>query len=593
MKLSHKLILAPVITAVVVLTTGQLDSFLLSRSGEAAVAAFDGNITELQNLGSAQGQVNQVHVDVYRMMTIIGSMDDAAQVARRKAIAAQTEGMKTVLSQRVAKAPADSALRRSLEAAQSQIDTYLKKVDLALDLASVDANTGVAAMQGADEAYTALNQSLSEVQAALVVHAKDGTGASAADAQRLHWLLSLFSLIAAVVVVALSWLMLRAVATALTRASQVASEVASGNLTVATESSRKDEIGALFEALGAMKTALVKTVGQVRQATDSITTASVQIAAGNQDLSARTEQTASNLQQTASSMEELTATVRQSADAARQANQLAASAAQIAARGGAVVGQVVTTMDEINHSSKKINDIIGVIDGIAFQTNILALNAAVEAARAGEQGRGFAVVAGEVRNLAQRSAEAAKEIKGLIGTSVGKVAEGSRLVADAGQTMNEIVGSVQRVSDIIGEITAAASEQSEGIGQVNTSVNQLDQMTQQNAALVEQSAAAAESLKEQAKRLSQVVMVFRIDGMAASPAPVGTALAPTPGVALPAPAPALKPKSSPQVPKTVSAPASAPRLAAPAVAAPLPAAKSVPVAKPAVSAGQEGDWESF
>jgi len=213
-------------------------------------------------------------------------------------------------------------------------------------------------------------------------------------------------------------------------------------------------------------------------------------------------------------MEELTGTVKQSADSARQADRLALSAAEVAARGGAVVSQVVSTMDEINTSSKKIADIIGVIDGIAFQTNILALNAAVEAARAGEQGRGFAVVAGEVRNLAGRSAEAAKEIKGLIGASVDRVEAGSRLVADAGKTMQEIVGSVQRVTDIIGEITAAAAEQSDGIGQVNTSVVQLDQMTQQNAALVEQSASAAESLKHQTVQLSQAVSVFRLHGAA-------------------------------------------------------------------------------
>ena len=264
-----------------------------------------------------------------------------------------------------------------------------------------------------------------------------------------------------------------------------------------------------------MKDSLLQTVTQVRSATDSINTASSEIASGNQDLSARTEQAASNLEETAASMEELTSTVRNSADAARQANQLAATASEIAVRGGQVVGEVVTTMEAINHSSKKISDIIGVIDGIAFQTNILALNAAVEAARAGEQGRGFAVVAGEVRNLAQRSAEAAKEIKGLIGTSVDKVEAGSRLVADAGQTMSEIVGSVQRVSDIIGEITAAAGEQSDGIGQVNVAVNQLDQMTQQNAALVEESAAAAESLKDQANRLAQVIQIFKLDGAVA------------------------------------------------------------------------------
>ncbi len=236
-----------------------------------------------------------------------------------------------------------------------------------------------------------------------------------------------------------------------------------------------------------------------------------EIASGSLDLSNRTEQTASNLQQAASSMEQLTATVKQSADSARQANQLAASAAEVAQRGGSVVSQVVSTMDEINASSKKISDIIGVIDGIAFQTNILALNAAVEAARAGEQGRGFAVVASEVRSLAQRSAQAAKEIKGLIGASVEKVESGSRLVADAGATMGEIVGSVQRVSAIIGEITSAAAEQSDGISLVTTAVTQLDQMTQQNAALVEESAAAAESLKQQAHRLTEVVSVFKLE----------------------------------------------------------------------------------
>jgi methyl-accepting chemotaxis protein len=253
-----------------------------------------------------------------------------------------------------------------------------------------------------------------------------------------------------------------------------------------------------------------ETLSTVRQSGVSVQMASEEIARGNQDLSARTEQAASNLEETASSMEELTSTVRQTADAARQANQLASNAAEVAQRGGTVVGQVVTTMDDINHSSQKISDIISVIDGIAFQTNILALNAAVEAARAGEQGRGFAVVAGEVRTLAQRSAQAAKEIKELINTSVDKVQSGSRLVQDAGTTMREIVESVQRVTDIIGQITAATGEQSDGIAQVNTAVNHLDQMTQQNAALVEQSAAAAESLKEQAAALMHALTVFDV-----------------------------------------------------------------------------------
>ncbi|MFZ2824842.1 methyl-accepting chemotaxis protein, partial [Hydrogenophaga sp.] len=262
----------------------------------------------------------------------------------------------------------------------------------------------------------------------------------------------------------------------------------------------------------------------------------------------------------------------------------AASASEIAVRGGQVVGQVVTTMEEINHSSQKISDIIGVIDGIAFQTNILALNAAVEAARAGEQGRGFAVVAAEVRNLAQRSAEAAKEIKGLIGASVDKVDAGTRLVADAGQTMSEIVGSVQRVSDIIGEITAASGEQSDGIGQVNVAVTQLDQMTQQNAALVEESAAAAESLREQASKLAQVIQIFRTDGAAPlhSHAPLQR-----PGAAQP---PAIKPAPATQA-RVAAPPAAVPQR--PAAPPPTrPSATQVPV-KALVAAGAEGEWESF
>ena len=309
----------------------------------------------------------------------------------------------------------------------------------------------------------------------------------------------------------------RMVTRPLGEAVRVMERIAQGDLSVQPPQGGRDEVSRVFRSMSAMLGKLRETVGQVRSSADSISTASTEIAIGNTDLSARTEQAASNLQQTASSMEQLTVTVRQSADAARTANQLASSAAAVAAKGGQVVSQVVSTMNEINVSSKKISDIIGVIDGIAFQTNILALNAAVEAARAGEQGRGFAVVAGEVRSLAQRSAEAAKEIKLLIGTSVDKVASGSKLVRDAGSTMNEIVASVQRVTDIIGEISAAASEQSDGIGQVNIAVTQLDQMTQQNASLVQESAAAADSLKEQASRLSQVVGTFRLAPAQESP----------------------------------------------------------------------------
>jgi methyl-accepting chemotaxis protein len=305
----------------------------------------------------------------------------------------------------------------------------------------------------------------------------------------------------------------RSITTPLRHAVAMADAIAHMDLSAAAQTRyAQDETGRLLHSIDAMRSALTRTLNEVRGVADGISTASTQIATGNQDLSARTEQTASSLQQSAASMEQLTATVRQSADSAVQASQLAASAAQVAQRGGQVVSQVVATMDEINASSKKIADIIGVIDGIAFQTNILALNAAVEAARAGEQGRGFAVVASEVRSLAQRSADAAREIKGLIGQSVDKVEAGSRLVQDAGTTMGEIVVSVKRVTDMISEISAASNEQSQGIGQVNVAVNQLDQMTQQNAALVEESAAAAESLKDQALRLSGVIGTFRLAG---------------------------------------------------------------------------------
>lgn len=316
----------------------------------------------------------------------------------------------------------------------------------------------------------------------------------------------------------LAWLLANSITRPLRHAETIAEAIADMDLTGAPQSIyANDETGRLLRALDLMRSALQRSLLQVRGVVDSISTASTQIAIGNQDLSARTEQTASSLQETASSMEELTSTVRQSADSAVQANQLATSAAQVAQRGGDVVSQVVSTMDEINASSKKISDIIGTIDGIAFQTNILALNAAVEAARAGEQGRGFAVVASEVRSLAQRSAQAAKEIKTLIGVSVEKVESGSALVQNAGTTMDEIVSSVPRVTDIIGEISAAASEQSQGIGQVNVAVTQLDQMTQQNAALVEESTAAAESLKEQAARLADVVGAFRLGASAGAP----------------------------------------------------------------------------
>jgi methyl-accepting chemotaxis protein len=301
----------------------------------------------------------------------------------------------------------------------------------------------------------------------------------------------------------------RSIAQPLAAGQRFAEAMAAGDLTARPELQGRDEVQRLMAALASMSERMQGVVGEVRHGAEAILGASSEVASGNQDLSTRTEQTASSLQQTASAVEQLTATTQQAGASASQADQMARGAAEVARRGGAVVNEVVSTMQAISASSRRIGDIIGVIDGIAFQTNILALNAAVEAARAGEQGRGFAVVAGEVRSLAQRSADAAREIKSLIGSSVERVEAGSRLVGDAGSTMAEIVASVQRVTDIIGEIASAAGEQGQGMGQVNGAVAELDRMTQQNAALVEQSAAAASSLRDQARRLTEVVSGFR------------------------------------------------------------------------------------
>ncbi|CAN7691075.1 methyl-accepting chemotaxis protein [Acidovorax sp. LjRoot66] len=408
--------------------------------------------------------------------------------------------------------------------------------------------------------------------------------------------LVLIAAAAALAVVVLGMLMaallVRSITRPLDRAVTLAEAISAGDLTQDIQDERKDELGVLTRALSTMSTRLRSVVSEVRVGVNSVSSASVEIANGNHDLSARTEQTASNLEETAASMEQLTATVSQSADTARQANQLAGTAAQAAARGGEVVGQVVSSMQQITDSSRKIADIIGTIDGIAFQTNILALNAAVEAARAGEQGRGFAVVASEVRSLAGRSAEAAKEIKALISASVENVESGSAQVAQAGQSMEEIVSSVRRVSDLIGEITASSTEQRDGIAQVNQAVTHLDQMTQQNAALVEESTAAAASMRDQAQKLAEVVAVFNVGAMPArAPSAAPRAAAPRPAPAPVRPAVAGKPAARPSAPATARLTTSAPKPAAahkPAAAGPAPAPAPRATAK-----GGDDDWESF
>jgi methyl-accepting chemotaxis protein len=419
-------------------------------------------------------------------------------------------------------------------------------------------------------------------------------------------LTGLFGLLFSGILLGAGWL-IRSIRKPLQDANELASSIAQGDLSRQINTSRGDEFGDLMKSLAAMSESLGHMVQQVRRNTDSIAIASSEIATGNNDLAQRTEQTSSHLQSTASSMSHLTQNVQLSADNARQASTLAATASSVAERGGDVVRQVVLTMEDINVSSRKISDIISVIDGIAFQTNILALNAAVEAARAGEQGRGFAVVASEVRSLAGRSAEAAKEIKMLINASVDKVASGTQLVSDAGATMNDIVQSVRKVVDVIGEITAASGEQSAGISEINSAIGNLDQMTQQNAALVEQSAAAAESLRDQADQLAQAVAVFKTNGSNLTvlqrpqrditPRPKQlayrqpAALARTPAKPALASRPAAKQLGT-------SVKAAAPKVAAPRPAlakpaAPKPAPTRAAPVKAAAAPAADADWETF
>ncbi len=499
-----------------------------------------------------------------------------------KAYRARWEAVRQSLADDVKKLAAAEGRRSAQIAAKLQplIDGYAQKAAPVLDqLAAGAYDTATVAnrllAQAKAQSYEA-DKMVDELRVA-VDHEAQASLKQAESTQDLVFLVFLLGLgFSAAVVVPLTLLNMTSICRPLVDAEALADAIAKGDLTsAATQIEGKDEASHLMRSLQHMQQSLQQLVGQLRTSADSIRTASVEIASGNQDLSARTEQTASNLQQAASSMVQLTGTVRQTADSAQTANQLVSSASSAANKGGQVVSQVVATMDEINTSSKKISDIIGVIDGIAFQTNILALNAAVEAARAGEQGRGFAVVAGEVRSLAQRSAEAAREIKTLISASVERVEIGARLVQDAGSSMNDIVSSVQRVSDIIGEISAASAEQSEGIGSINQSVVQLDQMTQQNAALVEQSAAAAESLKDQAEALALAVDKFRIDAKAS--------LAPAPR---PRPAVVATP-AAPPAPQRAAAPTAASRSKS------KPAASKPAPAKPLVSAGSDSDWESF
>jgi methyl-accepting chemotaxis protein len=515
MKVWHKILVAPGVAIMFLMALGAMSYMGLTRQQSTLSELFNNRLGNYQLVADSAQEITEVHSGVYRLFTWISNLKEDKIKQITAAQKAKIDGLIKNVSAFSDRPGLDAGERKVAESAVKRLVQYRKQADDAIEMSTVDVNIGMASMQTADGSFEEMLKDFKELVAIEKRLAQQSyASAGTAFAQLLVELVAILVL-ALGISVGTSAFMSRIIVRPLRHAIKLAGRIAAGDLTSEIAVVGRDETAELLRALKDMNASLKKIVAEVRGSTDSISTASQQIASGNADLSQRTEEQASSLEETASSMEELSSTVKQNAENARQANQLAAGASEVAAKGGAVVGEVVGTMSSINESSKKIVDIISVIDGIAFQTNILALNAAVEAARAGEQGRGFAVVASEVRSLAQRSAAAAKEIKQLIGDSVDKVGAGTRLVDEAGKTMQEIVASVKRVTDIMSEITAASQEQSSGIEQVNQAITQMDEVTQQNAALVEEAAAAAESMQEQAQQLAQVVAVFNLDAAAA------------------------------------------------------------------------------
>ena len=615
MKLAHKLLLPPVLCALAALGSAAGYGVASHHQRAEARQQAEAGRAHQQALAGVLAQLVQSRGDVFRTLALLSSMDEAAVVASRKALAAQVQALQQAVERVGRDSGDDPKLREMLAAMPTQLATFLKQCDKAIDLSGTDPNIGIGAMKAAEDTYAGLARSLAEVGTRLDALDGQHAAASADRALQLTLALAAATLLVTLAVLGFGWQLQRRVVRQLGDAARLGRAVADGDLVVDLRVQGNDEVAALQRSLAAMVDGLRDSIATVQGAAQHIGTAAQEVSDGAGALSQRTQETAGALQLTSSSMTELSATVNQTAESARTADQLAANAAGVAQRGGEVVAQVVQTMGEINASSRRIGDIIGTIDGIAFQTNILALNAAVEAARAGEQGRGFAVVAGEVRSLAQSSATAAREIKALIGTSVDKVEAGARLVAEAGKTMDELVAGVQQVSQLIAEISAAAAEQSSGILHVNTSVAQLDSATQQNAELVQRSVSAAAGLQQQAQRLAEVVARFRIgnesapmsvaDPWAAAPAPAGTAAAPAVSAAAREPVAARTPASRPRSVSTAPAastpasdapPAPAVSAAARRTAAPAPAAPAVRPREPAtvaVAAAGDDDWQSF
>ena len=574
MKISTRLILGFGILAILITLMGGISAVKNQAINESLHQLTKDRVPKLIALYEIEGAVNLV-ARAARNMLLTSDPGEIKKEAARVETARKDIGARLDALAKTVQSDSGKATLGKVTEARAQ---YLLMLQKFLDLAAAGKNDDAKAlllgdMRNAQASYFAALEAMIKNQDEAMdesAQVADDTVASAKLVMGMGVGIAL-----AVAVLMGRWI-IRAITHPINHAVQVSRAVAQGDLSMQFEASGTNETAQLLHALKEMQTSLVKVVGTVRQGSEGVATASAEIAQGNNDLSARTEQQASALEETAASMEQLSATVKQNADSARQANQLAMSASTVAIKGGEVVAQVVDTMKGINDASRKISDIISVIDGIAFQTNILALNAAVEAARAGEQGRGFAVVASEVRSLAGRSAEAAKEIKSLINASVERVEHGTNLVDQAGVTMTEVVSSIRRVTDLMGEISAASSEQSAGVSQVGEAVVQMDQVTQQNAALVEEMAAAASSLKSQAQDLVQTVSVFNLGQTQASFAPRSRPV--TTQFRSPLPKPVARKLASSSPAKTLKSP-KPPSLQAPVVAS---AAKAA-----------DDDWETF